>query len=316
MKDLFEKTLDNYMEYQCSISLMKDDVIKALIEISASKDLQSIKDLDKKRELIHFYLEYGPGWIYIKKEMLPYNFFSLDCCYSHTEYISKILGRLVPIDLNGTVIKAVTAIDNNFSSKIVRGHMTSDSLSFHSDRSDLTLLNCYQDAMTGGELKLVSSLEVISFLRAQRKDYFEIITHKFPHDMRNEGKVNYIMLPILSFIEGNIGIRYIRKFTESVSRYGVELTAQEVDYLDAFDYAISQCEMHMMLMKPTDLCILNNHIMLHARNAFDDSKDKKRMIYRTWINSEYTRQLISDFLPIFGECEAGANRGGIYSFEK
>ena len=68
-----------------------------------------------------------------------------------------------------------------------------------------------------------------------------------------------------------------------------------------------------MHLKPGEMQFLNNHIMYHARDAFEDDLDcgKFRLLYRVWMSMSNSRALPHGYEVLFGAIAPGALRGGI-----
>ena len=71
--------------------------------------------------------------------------------------------------------------------------------------------------------------------------------------------------------------------------------------------------MYTMWLEPGDLQIMNNHVLLHSRTAFEDYKDpeRKRLLYRLWIAPPDSIRLPNSWKNYFRAIEPGLVRGGI-----
>ena len=65
--------------------------------------------------------------------------------------------------------------------------------------------------------------------------------------------------------------------------------------------------------EPGEMQILNNHVVYHARDAYDDPEnlDRKRLLYRLWICPPVNRALPHGHEVLWGNIEANTLRGGI-----
>jgi hypothetical protein len=59
--------------------------------------------------------------------------------------------------------------------------------------------------------------------------------------------------------------------------------------------------------------MLNNHVSLHSRTAFEDHDDPalKRCLFRLWLAPPDWPSLPESWRPAYGSVEAGTVRGGI-----
>ena len=65
-----------------------------------------------------------------------------------------------------------------------------------------------------------------------------------------------------------------------------------------------------------DIQYLNNHVLYHARTAYEDAPDDgsgqgRRLLYRTWLSMPNSRALPAGHSVLFGNTAAGHLRGGI-----
>ena len=67
-----------------------------------------------------------------------------------------------------------------------------------------------------------------------------------------------------------------------------------------------------MVMEPGDIQFLNNHIIYHSRNAYQDEpqSNKKRSLLRIWLSAPH-RSLPESHQVLWRETESGKIRGGI-----
>ena len=68
-----------------------------------------------------------------------------------------------------------------------------------------------------------------------------------------------------------------------------------------------------MRLAPGDLQFLNNHVIYHARGAFQDdpAQGRRRLLYRVWLAMANSRALPDDHAVLWGDVGSGGRRGGI-----
>lgn len=284
-----------------------NELIETLSE--GNTHLNEFNDLYHK---IHSELEEGSGIVYapnsafskLNKEQKKKVFFEF----------SKFIGKPVPINKQGELIREVK--DSGIKDSVhkpARGHLTDQSLAFHSDRADITALVCDSIASSGGEFKICSSAKLFEALQ-EYPDILKLLSSDIPHDLRDEGNSDsdFCLHPIIS-TENAFVVRYIRKFVESVVRHKIQLPNGIKQALDTIDQIINTNGFYQeIIFKPGDLIFFNNHITLHSRNAFQNSRSHQRCLLRIWIASEFSRELPDSFKPIFHCVEAGGYRGGVF----
>lgn len=68
-----------------------------------------------------------------------------------------------------------------------------------------------------------------------------------------------------------------------------------------------------MRFEPGDMQLVNNHVIYHARTAFQDDagSGQVRLLYRIWRSMPNSRPLPAGHEVLWGSIEPGAPRGGI-----
>jgi hypothetical protein len=65
-----------------------------------------------------------------------------------------------------------------------------------------------------------------------------------------------------------------------------------------------------MSFEPGDMQLLNNHVILHARTAYEDAAER-RCLKRIWLSMPNSRALPEDQAALWRNVGPGALRGGI-----
>jgi Taurine catabolism dioxygenase TauD, TfdA family len=266
----------------------------------------------KTRESLHDILENGVGVVAFESPLLR----SLERFEFERTYrtFCAALGTPVSTNLQGQTMKEVRDEGQRDSAgKPARGHLSNQELAFHSDRADLTALVCWEPSAKGGEFRVTSSVRVIEAIERSSPSLKNRLMTPIAHDLRNEGCTDdsYALIPVLSEKKAFV-MRYIRKFNESVQRFGLNIPESTIRDLDALDEVIAR-ENQTAEFRFTKgmVTIVNNHTTLHSRNAFENSSEQTRCLLRCWLSSEFTRELPQEFLPIFHDVRGGVVRGGI-----
>ena len=115
---------------------------------------------------------------------------------------------------------------------------------------------------------------------------------QFNVDWRSEepkGEQPWYSLPMFSMCENKISSRFCsRQYFESVSRFGEELALRDKqrEVLNTVQEIANRPSLQLsMTFEEGDIQLLNNHIILHAREAFEDypQESRKRHLLRMWI---------------------------------
>jgi alpha-ketoglutarate-dependent taurine dioxygenase len=208
--------------------------------------------------------------------------------------IAVHIGNPVSQNARGHVLGHVTDEGRDLSDPNARGYQTRNRLDFHCDQLpfDIIGLFCLRTAKSGGTSYLVSAPAVHNAIRAERPDLLDVLYQPFHVDWRGDhpdGARPWYDTPMFSAAEGRLAVRVCnRSFMESVSRYGDELALNDVqrEALDLVQEIANRPELRLTMdFREGDMQFINNHTILHAREAYEDFDDPemKRHLLRLWI---------------------------------
>jgi hypothetical protein len=230
------------------------------------------------------------------------------------------LGTPVSQNSRGHVIGHVRDEGLSMSDPNVRVYQTNVKLDYHADQLPVDVLGlfCVRTALRGGESKIASATAIHNIVRAERPDLLEVLYEPFNLDWRGEeplGVQPWYRLPMFSVEQGKIASRFTSlAYFRSVGRYGEELalTPPQTEALDYVQDVANRPGVAMaMVFEEGDMQFLNNHVMLHAREAFEDypEPDLRRHLLRMWISLPPAhRQPLS---PMLAERYRYVETGGI-----
>ncbi len=201
--------------------------------------------------------------------------------------------------------------------KQVRGYTTDAQLMPHSDAADLVALLCVHPAQTGGASCITSAMTIYNEILRHHPEYLPVLHRGFRHNMRGEGatgdpnEVTNNTIPVFSHFAGKLSCHFNRRLIEQgADKLGHALTTLEkaaIDHVNAL--ALSPEIRFDMEFKTGDVQILNNHLVLHSRQAFKDdpAAPHGRRLLRLWTNAPNGRPLA----PEFADRTNGGPRGGM-----
>ena len=190
-------------------------------------------------------------------------------------------------------------------------------LRYHTDRCDVVGLLCVRQSRAGGISKLCSSVAVHNEMLRRRPDlaaalYRPVYRTRFGEEA-DRPEVAY-PLPVFGVRDG--------KFTSHYSLTFIEI-AQQTPGIPRLDPAQEEAIPLLMELaeelsfemrfEPGDMQLVNNHVIYHARTAFEDdaATGQVRLLYRLWLSMPNSRALPLDHAVLWRHVEAGALRGGI-----
>jgi hypothetical protein len=190
-------------------------------------------------------------------------------------------------------------------------------LRFHTDRCDAVGLLCVGQARRGGVSKLASSVAVHNEMLRRRPDLAEALyqdVHRSRFGEEAEKPEGVYALPVFGVRDGKFTSHYSLTYIEIAQMVpGVPpLTAAQREAITLLA-ALAEELCFEMRFQPGDMQLLNNHVVYHARTAFEDDTGTGgvRRLYRLWLAMPNSRPLPAGHEVLWGSIEPGALRGGI-----
>jgi hypothetical protein len=204
------------------------------------------------------------------------------------------LGLPVSQNARGHLLGHVRDEGGSIADPNTRAYQTNMRMDFHTDLLPVDLLGlfCLRTAKSGGASKLVSGLTVHNILREERPDLLEELYGIFHLDWRGEepaGHAPWFSLPMFSEAGGRITTRICSiPYYDSAARFGAQYkpTAKQREALVLVQDIANRPEIMLtMNFEEGDMQLINNHIMLHAREAYVDHDEpgRERHLLRMWI---------------------------------
>jgi hypothetical protein len=174
----------------------------------------------------------------------------------------------------------------------VRRYRTAGDIAYHCDLADVVGLLCLRTARAGGASRIVSSVSVYNELLARRPDLVERLYQPFLLDVRDEGNgraPRAIPVPPCRYARGELRTFYHSDYFRSAVRHpGVlPLLEGERTLLDLYEEIAASPELRLdMHFEPGDIQLLSNHVVLHARTAYQDdpAPGRERHLLRLWLS--------------------------------
>jgi len=204
-----------------------------------------------------------------------------------------------------------------FLSSYVRT-LSNGSLRFHTDRCDVVALFCVRQAARGGLSQLCSSPAVHNAMLERRPDlcaalYEDLWRSRFGEEDATNNSA--YPLPVWGVRDGKFTSHYSRTYVEAAQRRPeTEVPRVSDRQWQALDLLAKLAEelCFEMCFEPGDIQYVNNHVIYHARSAFeDDDEGHDRLLLRLWLSMPNSRALPAGHEVLWRAVEAGALRGGI-----
>lgn len=200
-----------------------------------------------------------------------------------------------------------------------RGYSSNADLDFHTDSADLVALACYNQAKSGGQSMVSSSVAAHEVMAAEHPDLADALHQPFWFSRQMEQAPDETPAypnPVFDAADGMLCSKWNRNRIQIAQQIdGVPpLTARQRAAMDALDAVLRRPElMYQMYLQPGDVQILNNHVTLHSRTEFVDYEEpsRKRVLFRLWLAPPDSARLPESWLPAYRSIAPGTVRGGI-----
>ncbi len=244
-------------------------------------------------------VENGRGFVLLRG--IPRNRYSDAECELLYWGIGTHFGNPVSQNTRGHVLGHVRDEGRIHADPNARGYQTSQRMDFHTDMLPVDVLGlfCLRTAKSGGASKLTSALTVHNVLREERPDLLEALYGDFHVDWRGEepaGEQPWFTLPMFSECDGRVTTRINSlPYYESAARHGRQYgpTPFQREALEKVQEIANRPELMLtMEFKEGDIQLINNHVMLHAREAYVDHPEpgRERHLLRMWIAVDDARR--------------------------
>ena len=229
------------------------------------------------------------------------------------------LGVLRPQGKNSALMNHVKNVGGVYRAAGGRGYNTNAELDFHVDFSDYVGLLCIQDAKSGGISRICSSRRIVQDMQQQAPELVDALMQPLYYSRQDEeapDELPYYRTPVVGLADGWFSCRFTRNHIRYADRHeGASApTATQNQAMDWIDEAAQSGRYTFdMRLEPGDLQILNNHVTLHSRTAYEDHEEpgRKRSLLRAWIATPNSQPLSPLMNEAFHDHRAGAVRGGI-----
>lgn len=237
-------------------------------------------------------IENGRGFMLIRG--IPRHRYSDEECELLYWGLGAHLGIPVSQNARGHLLGHVRDEGRIHADPTARGYQTSQRMDFHTDMLPVDVLGlfCLRAAKSGGASKLTSALTIHNVLRAERPDLLEALYGTFHIDWRGEeptGEQPFFSLPMFSERDGRVTVRINSlPYYDSAARFGAQYAPTPIqrEALETVQEIANRPELMLtMEFREGDVQLINNHVMLHAREAYEDYPEpgRERHLLRMWL---------------------------------
>ena len=194
---------------------------------------------------------------------------------------------------DGDMIGSVIDLGKNYDNPNHRGYQTSAHMLFHTDQCDIVSLLCLETAKSGGRSKIVSAPAVHNEMVRRRPDLAAELAREMywtRHGEVGPGETPWYKAAIFNFVDGYLTTAGGRKHIEkghALPGNPPLSAAQKAAF--ALLGEINE-ELHLsMSFRVGDIQILNSHVTMHSRTAYEDRPERPRHLWRLWLQNDDIR---------------------------
>jgi Taurine catabolism dioxygenase TauD, TfdA family len=203
------------------------------------------------------------------------------------------MGTPVSQDARGTLLGHVRDLGIPRTSPAVRLYTTTARQDFHTDGADIVGLLCLQRAKSGGESRIASAAAVYNEILRTQPDLLDVLYEPMYWDRNDEqapGEPPFYALAPVRDVNGTPRIFYIGWYIRDAQRHAEvpRLTDAQRSAMDAIERIANDPAFYVeMDFQPGDIQLLNNAVILHAREAYvdDAAPERKRHLLRLWLSA-------------------------------
>ena len=232
--------------------------------------------------------------------------------------VSMHLGeRVASQNAKGHVLGHITDIGETVNNPDQRGPYSHDRIPYHVDCCDIVGLMCIHPAKSGGESGIASSVTIHNELLRRRPDLLPVLTEPYYRDRRGEvppGMGPWYKIPIFNYNEGYLSTTIEPTYIGSAHRHpGVpEMTPLQREALGYVQQLAQELRLDIDFHRG-DMQFLNNHVIMHTRQAYEDypEPERRRHLLRIWIIARGCRPLPRAYFARHGDPDKVDWPGGI-----
>ena len=175
-------------------------------------------------------------------------------------------------------------------------------MNFHADQCDILALGCLHPAKSGGAHCICSSVALHNEMLRQFPDLVKELAWKFYWTRHGEippGEDRWYRQAVFTYYKGYFTARGVSAhIAKAQDLPGVpKFTPAQLDAMDMYK-ALARALAMDIEFQQCDMSFVQNHILLHARTAFEDwpEPERKRHILRMWLTTHGARPLPAEFV--------------------
>jgi hypothetical protein len=251
-----------------------------------SADDVALASLDNDIQRWRHELAEGRGFVLVQG--FPVQQWTLPEAEAACWIVGLLLGEPGAQNLEGDLLGHVRDIGPELAHADERLYRTNHAIRFHCDAADVVGLFCRSTSRRGGASRLVSSVAVHDLLQAEQPALADHLFDEISLDTRRPPDAGLPVVPVTPAAFDGEQLRtfmHLDYFTSVERHDGIELDPLTRDTLAAWEEIAERRGVHLdMQLAPGDLQLVSNHVVVHARTAYEDDPASPRDLLRLWLS--------------------------------
>jgi alpha-ketoglutarate-dependent taurine dioxygenase len=177
-------------------------------------------------------------------------------------------------------------------------------LGLHTDVTGMLSLACWNSAKSGGETLLASGVTIHNEIARRAPHLLEVLYrgfhyHRLGEQAPHQEPVTPFRIPVFAVRNGQISVRSARAgFVAGHHELRIPFSEKEIEAIALFDEIAREPSNHVAFsLEAGDMVVINNYVVMHAREAFEDYPEpkRKRRLLRIWLDANNLRVVPAEF---------------------
>ena len=239
--------------------------------------------------------------------------------------LSTFFGYPLSQNAQGELLSEV--VDASAVEATPRMYRSALELGLHTDVTGMLSLACWNPAKSGGATLLASGVTIHNEIARRAPHLLEVLYRGFHyHRLGEQGPhqepVTPFRVPVFAVRNGQISVRSARAgFVAGHHELRIPFSYREIEAIDLFDAIAREPSNRIAFeLEAGDMVVINNYVVMHARQAFEDDPEpqRKRRLLRIWLDAKNLRAVPAEFNQMGAQngIPYQAGRSCSYDFQK
>eukprot|EP00300_Choanocystis_sp_HF-7_P042681 c9396_g1_i3.p1 GENE.c9396_g1_i3~~c9396_g1_i3.p1 ORF type:complete len:269 (+),score=35.56 c9396_g1_i3:462-1268(+) len=193
----------------------------------------------------------------------------------------------------------------------VRQYRTNEHIGWHCDAAEVVGLVCCSVGRAGGLSRVASSLYIFNQFMDRHPGLVPRLFENHYMDVRDEGAATPI-IPVrpCRYHAGHLRTFWHTEYFTSFTRHpqAPPLSPEDAEAIKIYDAIASEPDSYIeMSFEPGDIQLVNNHVLVHSRTAFEDdqSTGAQRHLVRLWLSLRHPLGPVESSMRVASKLSVG-----------